>query len=135
MSDNFMLAFLGSKALAPIGRTLRGASGSLVGSYGVIQNVSVKHKDVKANLDFHVFEVPNFDILIGYPIEKLLIDAPDTGNLRIRSGKETLSVPITRTTNSIAEISPIIEPIEEVLDISPLDSSESALKKEAEEFI
>jgi hypothetical protein len=41
MSDNFMLAFLGSAALTPMGRTVRGPLGSLLGSYGVIQNVSL----------------------------------------------------------------------------------------------
>jgi hypothetical protein len=54
-----------------------------------------RHKDVKVSLDFHMFEVPNFNILIGYPIEKLLTDVPHLGNLSIRLGKETLAVPIT----------------------------------------
>jgi hypothetical protein len=135
MSDNFVLAYLGSEALAPTVRTLRGPSGSLIGSYGVIQNVSKRHKDVKASLDFHVFEVPNFNILIGHPIKKLLMDVPDSGNPSIRLGKEILFVPITRSINLVVEISPIIEPIEEVLDTNPLDSSESALEKEVEEFI
>jgi hypothetical protein len=89
---------------------------------------------VKASLDFHVFKVPNFNILIGHSIEKLLMDVPDSRNLNIRLGKEILSIPITRSINSIAEISPIIEPIEKVLDMNPLDSP-SALEKEAEEFI
>jgi hypothetical protein len=86
MSDNFVLAYLGSEALAPTVRTLRGPSGSLIGSYGVIQNVSIRHKDVKASLDFYVFKVPNFNILIGHPIEKLLTDVPDSGNLSVRLG-------------------------------------------------
>jgi hypothetical protein len=81
MSDNFALAFLGDEALAPIGRTLKGPSGSFLGNYGVIQNVSVWRKDVKASLDFHVSEVSHFDILIGHPVEKLLINLPDLGNL------------------------------------------------------
>jgi hypothetical protein len=97
--------------------------------------VSVWHKDVKASLDFHVFKVPKFDILIGHPIEKLLTDVPNSGSLSINLGKESLSVPITRATNSLAKISPIIEVIEEVLDVSPLDSPESTLEKEAEQFI
>jgi hypothetical protein len=66
ISDNFALAFLGNAVLTPTGRTLRRTLGSLVGSYGVIQNVSVWYKDVKASLDFHVFEVLDFDILIGH---------------------------------------------------------------------
>jgi hypothetical protein len=136
MSDNFALALLSSAALTPMGRTLRGPSGSLVGSYGAIQNVSVWHKDVKASIDFHVFEIPNFDVFIGHLVRNLLMDVPDSGSFSIRLGKESLSVPITRATNSLVEISPIIEPVEEVLDISPLDSPESTLEKEAEqEFI
>jgi hypothetical protein len=107
MSDNFALAFLGGEALAPTGRTLKGPSGSLMGSYGVIQNMSVWHKAIKASLNFHVFEVPHFDILIGHPIEKLLIDLLDSGSLSIRLGNESHAIPITQTINTVAEISPI----------------------------
>jgi hypothetical protein len=135
MSDNFALAFLGGEALAPTGRTLKEPSGSLLGSYGVIQIMSVGHKDVKARLDFHMFEVSHFDILIGHPIEKLLINLLESGSLSIRLGNESLTIPITRTTNIVAEISPIIESIEEVLDITPLDLTESLFEKDAEEFI
>jgi hypothetical protein len=95
----------------------------------------VWHKDVKASLNFRVFEVSHLDILIRHPVEKLLINLPDSGNLSIRLGNGSLVVPITRTINIVAEISPITEPIEEVLDITPLDSPESLLEKDAEEFI
>jgi hypothetical protein len=95
MSDNFALAFLGGEALALRGRTLREPLGSLLGSYGVIQNVSVGHKDVKASLNFHMFEVSHFNILIGQPIEKLLINLLEPGNLSIRLGNESLIIPIT----------------------------------------
>jgi hypothetical protein len=97
--------------------------------------VSIWHKDVKASLDFHILEVPNFDVLIDHPVEMLLTDVLDSRSLSIILGKEPLSVLITRATNSLAEISPIIELIEEVLDISPLDSPESTLEREAEQFI
>jgi hypothetical protein len=82
-----------------------------------------------------VFEVPNFDVLICHPIEKLLTNAPNSGSLSIRLGKETITVPIIRTQNSVAEISPIIEPMEEVLEVNLIESSESTLEEEAEEFI
>jgi len=135
MSNNFALAFLGGAALTPTCRTVKGPSGSLIQSYGVIQDVSIRYGDVKASLDFHVFEVPNFDVLIGHPIEKLLTDAPNSGSLSIRLGKETIAVPIIRTQNSVAEISPIIEPMAEVLEVNLIESSESTLEEEAEEFI
>jgi hypothetical protein len=73
--------------------------------------------------------------LIGHPIEKLLTYVPDSGSFSINLGKKSFSIPITRATNSLAEISPIIELIEEVLDVSPLDSLQSTLEKEVEQFI
>jgi hypothetical protein len=68
----------------------------------VIQNVSVWHKDVNASLDFHVFDVPHFDILIGHPIKMLLKDLLDSGSLSIRLGNESLAIPITQTINTVA---------------------------------
>ena len=68
-------------------------------------------------LDFHVFDVQDFDFMIGHPIEKLLMDAPTQGKLDVRLGKETFFVQISRATNSMAEPSPESEPIVEVMGI------------------
>ena len=86
-------------------------------------------------LDFHVFDVQDFDFMIGHPIEKLLIDAPTQGKLDVRLGKETFSVQISRAANSLAEPSLDFEPIMEVTGIRPFDSPESLLEKDAEKFI
>jgi hypothetical protein len=51
--------------------------------------VSVQHNNVKAALDFYVFEVPDFNLLIGHPIEKLFLDVPRSGNLDIKQGKDS----------------------------------------------
>jgi hypothetical protein len=64
--------------------------------------VSVGHKDVKASLDFHMFEVSHFNILIGHPIKKLLVNLLESGILRISLGNESLAIPITRTINIVA---------------------------------
>jgi hypothetical protein len=83
------LTFLGSETLAPTIKIFRSSSGSLVEVYGILQNVSVQHKDVEASLDFYVFEVPDFDLLIGHPIEMLFLDVPRLGNLDIKLGKDS----------------------------------------------
>ena len=100
-----------------------------------MQNLTVKHKNVDVILDFHVFDVQDFDLMIRHPIEKLLMDAPTQGKLDVRLGKETFSVQISRATNSMAEPSPESELIMEVTGILPFDSLESLLEKDAEKFI
>ena len=97
--------------------------------------MTVKHENVDVILDFHVFDVQDFDLMIGHPIEKLLMDAPTQGKLDVRLGKETFSVQISRATNSMAEPSIGTEPIMEVTGILPFDSLESLLEKDAKKFI
>jgi hypothetical protein len=93
------------------------------------------HENVDVILDFHVFDVQNFDLMIGHPIEKLLMDAPTQGKLDVRLGKETFLVQISKASNSLAEPSFDSEPIMEEKGILPFDSPESLLKKDAEKFI
>jgi len=63
------------------------------------------------------------------------MDAPTQGKIDVRLGKETISVQITRATNSRAEPTLDSEPIEEVKGILPIDSPESLLEKDAKKFI
>ena len=44
-----------------------------------MQNVTIKHENVDVILNFHVFDVQDLDLMIGHPIEKLLMDAPTQG--------------------------------------------------------
>jgi len=97
--------------------------------------VTVKHENIDVILDFHVFDVQDFDLMIGHPIEKLLMDAPTQGKLDVRLGKENFSVQISRGANSLAEPSLDSEPIMEVTGILPFDSPESLLEKDAKKFI
>ena len=89
--------------------------------------MTVKHENVDVILDFHVFDVQDFDLMIGHPIEKLLMDALIQAKLDVHLGKETFSVQISRAANSLAEPSLDSEPIMEVTVILPFDSPESLL--------
>jgi hypothetical protein len=97
--------------------------------------MSIRHEDINVILDHHIFYVQDFDLLIGHPIEKLLMDAPTQGKNDVRLGKETISVQIARATNSMIEPSIDSEPIEQVKGILLVDSPESLLEKDAEKFI
>ena len=97
--------------------------------------MSIRHEDVEVILDFHIFDVQDFDLLVGQPIEKFLRNAPTQNKLEVHLGKETISVQIAKSTNSMTEPSLDSEPIEEVKGILLVDSPESLLEKDAERFI
>jgi len=54
--------------------------------------VSITHEDIEVILDFHVFNIQDFDLMIRHPIEKLLVDAPTQNKLHVRLGKKTVDV-------------------------------------------
>jgi len=73
--------------------------------------------------------------MIGHPLEKLLVHPPTLGDLDIKLGRDTFSIPITRAKNSVVESLPYPQLPEEVMSISPFESPESALEKNAKLFI
>ena len=91
--------------------------------------MSIRHEDAEVILDFHIFDVQDFDLLLGQPIEKFLTDAPTKNKLEVHLGKDTISVQIAKSTNSMTEPSLDTEPIEEVKGILLVDSLESLLEK------
>jgi hypothetical protein len=44
-----------------------------------MHNTTIHHDDVVMALDFHVFDIQDFDIMIGHPLEKLFIGPSKTG--------------------------------------------------------
>ena len=97
--------------------------------------MSIRHEDIEVILDFHIFDVQDFDLLVGQPIGKFLTNAPTQNNLEIHLGKETIFVQIAKSTNSMTEPSLDTEPIKEVKGILLVDSPESLLQKDVEEFL
>jgi hypothetical protein len=86
-------------------------------------------------LIFHVFDIENFDLKIGFPIEKFLTEVPTQGRLDFRVGKEVLSVKITGSKHGVIETSPDSEWIEEVKAIIPGEFPESFLDENNGDFI
>jgi hypothetical protein len=62
---------------------------------GILHNISIYHDNVEIALDYHVFDIQNFDIMIGHPLEKLTMEPLASGNLDIKLGIDTFSIPIT----------------------------------------
>jgi hypothetical protein len=86
-------------------------------------------------LDFHVFDIQDFNILIGHPLEKLFLDPPKIGDLDVMLARDTFTIPITRANNSMAESLPNPNMPKKVMSVLPFDSPESSLEKDAKLFI
>ena len=75
--------------------------------------------ETEVHLDFHIFAILDFELLIGYPFEKLFQKKPTHGSLGEECGK---SASATHLENPMAEHYPNHNPSEEVKFISPFIS-------------
>ena len=100
-----------------------------------MHDVPVWHMKMEIALDFHVFEVQDFNILIGHPVEKLFLDVSTLGKLEVSLGGGSYTLPIGQTKNSLAEPTPQEEPSEKVLVVMLDDTSKLSLEQDAELFI
>ncbi len=84
ISATFAFTCLGDEPLVRIDKIFRSALGSIIEGCGILCGVPVRHNNIEAILDFHMFEVHDFDLLIGYQLGKLLLDAPTARVLDIK---------------------------------------------------
>jgi hypothetical protein len=135
MSTTFALNCFGGELFAPTNKNFWSPSSPIIEGYGILRRVSIQHNDVEAILDFNVLKVSYFDLFVGHPIEKLLLDVPHTAVLDIKLGKMVFFISILRLKNSMMEHIPDSEPIEEVMAISPFEAPESLLENDANAFV
>ena len=126
---------LGERRVTPTTKSLRTGPHSTLKGIGIMHEVPVWHRETEIALDFHVFEVQDFDILIGHPVEKLFLDVLNLGELQVSLGGKTFTLPIGQAKNSMAESVPQEGAIEEVLAVMPEDDSKPSLERDAELFI
>ena len=67
----FAFAYLGDKSLAPTVKSLRTSPRTSLKGLGILRDTTLHHRDIEVALDFHVFEIQDFDIMIGHPMENL----------------------------------------------------------------
>ena len=80
-------------------------------------------------LSFYVFDIWEFDLLIGHPIERLLHDGRK-GSINVSLGKSiNLSIPITRSLHVKTKLSPEQDPMEEIMALLSYKLSTKISKK------
>ena len=78
---------------------------------------------IEVNVDFHIFDILDFDLLLGSPLEKLLTSQ---GSLD-KKLRKTASATVSSLENSMAEHFPEPNPLKEMMHESRFIPSESIL--------
>ena len=69
MSKSFAHTLLGNMQLTPTTKLLESLSGQILPSEGIFHLIPIKIDETKVYLSFYVFNIWEFDLLIGHPIE------------------------------------------------------------------
>ena len=112
MSEFLMDTFIGSMPLDPTDILFRSPSGLFFECRGIARAVPVKIDKIEVKLDFHIYPILDFEILIGYPLENLLQEKSLQGSFNHDSGKTAYATPIS---------CPEIPMVEHHLDHNPLE--------------
>ena len=114
MSYTFAKEFWRDMPLIPTNKLLKNCSGHITPSLGVLSALPIVINDFHILRNFYIFDVWDFDVMIGVPIIKLLQEGCN-GKLNIKFGKGfSFSIHITHAVKVKAEPLPKLDPIEEV---------------------
>jgi hypothetical protein len=134
MSASFAATYFDNETLAPTVKTCRIAPRIILEGLGILHDISLYHGETEISLHFHVFDIKDFDVMIGHPLEKFL-EPPSSGDLNVKLWRDTFSIPITRAKNLVAETLPYHDLPKEVMSVLPFESPELSLEKDAKLFI
>ena len=96
MSEFLMDTFIGSMPLDPTDILLRSPSGLFFECRGIARAVPVKINKIEIKLDFHIYPIVDFELLIGYPLEMLLHEKSSQGSLKHKSRETAFAQKIQR---------------------------------------
>ena len=81
--------------LDPTDRLFRSPSGLFFECRGIARAVPVKIDKIEVRLDFYVYPIVDFELLIGFPLENLLQEKSSQGSLSYEFGETAFTPPIT----------------------------------------
>jgi hypothetical protein len=86
VETNIMLEFpvetlLGKMPLVSTNNLFKSPLGLFFECCGIVRAMPIKINETEVCLDFHIYSILEFDILIGYPLENLIQEKPSHGAL------------------------------------------------------
>ena len=82
MSTSFAHDLLRDMPLTPTTKYLKSLLGYILPSLGILYVLPIKVKGTMVHLSFYIFDIMEFDLLIGQPIERLIQEG-QTGSLKV----------------------------------------------------
>ena len=119
MSEFLAKNLLGNMQLVPTNKLFKSSLGFIFECCGIARAMPVEIDKTEVHLNFQVFAILEFDLLIGYPFEKFLQKEP--GSLNENFGRTAST---THIVIPMAEHHPNNDPVEEAKFISPFVSLE-----------
>jgi hypothetical protein len=135
MSTSFAHDLLEYMPLTPTTKLLKSSSRHILPSLGILYVLPIQLKETLVHMSFYIFDIIEFDLLIGQPIERLIQEG-QTGKLNICLGKYLkLPISISHSLNTENEPCPKPDPMEEV-NVAYLEALiEPNLEEDAQFFI
>ena len=131
MSKSFAHTLPKNMQLTPTTKLLKSLSRKILHSEGIFYLIPIKVDETKVYLNFYVFDIWEFDLLIGHPIERLVHERRK-GSINVSLGKSiNLSIPITLSLHVKIELSPKQDPMEEIMAASLLEAFDNDLEEDA----
>jgi hypothetical protein len=96
---------------------------------GIARAMPVIINKVEDFIDFHMYAILEFDILVGYPLENHIQEKPSQGGLDEKFGKTASGIPIFHPEILLAKHNPNHNSVEEVKFISPFISHHYEAKR------
>jgi hypothetical protein len=81
MSEFLVETLLGNMPLVPTNKLFKSPSGLIFECCGIARVVLIVIDKTEVHLDFHIFAILDFDLLIGYPLKKLFQEKLPMGAL------------------------------------------------------
>ena len=125
MSELLANNLLGNMPLVPTNKLFKSSSGLIFECCGIAKAMPIIINETEVHLDFHVYAVLSFNLLIGYPSEILFQEKSSQGSLNKELGKIASA---THSDIPKAEHHPNYDPFEVVKLVTPFTPSSPSLE-------
>jgi len=111
--------------LVPTNKLFKSPSGLIFECCGIVRVVSITIDKIKVFIDFHIFAILEFELLIGHPLNNLFQEKSSHGSLNEEFRKTTSA---THSNIPMAKHYPNHDPFEEVKFVTPFVSPSPLLE-------
>jgi len=115
---------VGNKPLTPTDKYFKCPSGLYFECWGIARDVPITIDKIEVHLDFYIYDILDFDLLLGLPLEKLLASHGSLDEKLRETGSATTT---SCSENLLAKPLPEQNLLKEMMHTSPFISSEPVL--------